>query len=682
MVAGKKYEVKVNGIGSLNTRQIPSLVRDNQLTASENMNHNLGGVEIRLGSEEFKDNSQWEDVAIIDGVGYKLDDEDAEIAFLLEDGRIAYQKVNTISDSPTEIFNPTQTYDFLAPVLGSSTPLTITDKDEVFIQVLNNKVFLIDGGTQIKYYGANHELLVVPDPTGYEIRLNVDSGVIADIDDTYTDLDDPTRVFNVELDKVAGDGTVLLLRQIEGKTRPDSNGVLSMVVGGSGDSSISWTAIEYSDRYVSMGTQAGRLTVLSAEGYEFIGEPNDGTNMSGSQSEVLAYGKEEGLRVTNVTPFKRGQILSLTEPVLQKSAMATLGGYRKYDTNTPERTDGLFKIERESNMMSIYGRSGREIGNGFIGLTKKGFVTFSAFGANAEFGITDASFISEEIRNVVNRTLWQYSNKIRSCIDENNQRYWCAVPASGTDGNTLVFVYDFGISTFADRSAQGDYRWSLYTFAIGERTITSLFTIFGHPFLGLSDGTVAIAEVQGVYTDLGTIYSSSFTSKHFDFGNRIKVKNFRRGIIDLLLAEKQNLNIFAVTDGEARTKDWDKRNKALRKIVPIDLVYPERWSNDPADVWTNNPFDIWGYGVVQRYPVVITGINAFRELAITVENKTGGKWWGCYGYEFDASDVGDWADTRPIKALNKAASSPATLALLSFLPELSMLVSAACYNSI
>jgi hypothetical protein len=465
MAEGQKLSVLVGGVTSLNTRDIPSLVEDHQLTGSENMVFaESSGVVLRNGTKEFKDNTQWGDDAVIGGIGYKLGSSNAEMMVILESGKIYYSSIAAISADPTVTMNPTATY----TLLGT---LTITSKNEVFIQVINNKVFISTGGSQIKYYGSDHVLRTVADSVGYEVTMTVGAGVAATIDATYYDAGTPSRTFNVELTKAVGVGTNLILRQTGGDSRPSATGTLTRS-SGTGDSSIAWTAVTLLENYIGLGERAGRLTAISDAGDTIISEPNDGTDFNGDQSERIPYGKVDGLRVTNLTPFNRGLILSLTEQTLQKSATSLLTGYRKYDTNTPNRIDGLFKIDRESNMVALYGRSGREVGNSFIGITKNGFINLSALDASVEFGLTDSSYLSRQIQNIVNRIDWTTADDIRSCIDENNQRYWCAVPVIGATGNSLVFVYDFGGSQQALRNVGANHQWSIYTFNIGDRTIT------------------------------------------------------------------------------------------------------------------------------------------------------------------------------------------------------------------
>lgn len=666
MAEGSILRAGTIGIDSLATKPYPSLVEDNQVTSAENTVFDNKGIVIRNGSKVFKNNTQWGANPAYAGTSYNLDKDGAEIALLISTGTIYYQKVATISADPTVVLNPTVTWNSV------STALTISNKNECFMKVLNNKVFIVSGQNMIKYYGTDHVLKTVPDPAGYEVTFTVGSGVAATIDAVYQDAADTSRQFNIELTKTAGTGTTLIARQIAGDTRPAASGTLTKVTG-PGDASIAFTAVAYTGNYISLATRGPRLVAILDNGDVAISEPNNGTNFAGTQSEIIPYGKVDGMQVVNATDFKRGTILGLVEETLQKASTAILTGYRKYDTDTPNRTDGLFNIERESDMIAIFGRSGLEVGNGFIGLTKNGFIDFAALDSSSEFGITDAVYISNDINDIINTIDWNYSAGIRACLDENNQRYWCAVPPIGSTSNSLVLVYDFKRSYRAVRNLGASHKWSLFTFSIGERTIETMFTVFGHPFLCLSDGTILIAEMKSYYFDDGNAYPSSITTKFYDFGSRLKTKKWKRGIIDLINDEEVPLEVFSITDGNHNTRDWNNKLKKEKLLKPKNISEDDLWTLENSDVWTLNPLDIWGRFTALRNSLVVTRVPNFREVGFVIRNTEGGKKWGCYGYELEATESGDWVDTR-FRVINKALSSHITQALLPLIPYWGMIV--------
>jgi hypothetical protein len=653
---GAKLRVKVNGLTTMNTDDLPHLLQDGEIAFAENMVSSNGGYANRLGSKIFKSNSQWEDVAVIFGIAYKLGDSPAEVAFLLEDGRLYTAGVTAISSDPVRIFNPTISYTL-------RHTFTITDKNEAYIEVLNNQVFVCVGSNQLFYYGDDHVIRAAPDPLGFEITMTVNAAVAATIDARYEDDDDTTRIFNVELSKTGGSGTTLILRQVAGSTRPDATGDLSKI-SGVGDDNIAWTAISYSENFIALGKRDARLSLVSSIGDVILSHPNRGADFVSDQVERIPYGKVDGLKVTNVTNFKRGTVLSLSEPQIRKSALGILTGYRKYDVNTPDRTDGLFKVDRESNMFAFLGRSGLEVGNGFIGLTRNGFIDFAAIQSSTEFGITDADYISNNIKNVINRIDWTKTDGVRSCIDETNQRYWCAVPVDGAESNTLVLVYDFSASFKAVRNMGALHRWSFYTFNFGEITIESLFTLFGHPCIGLSDGRVVMCEIENHYFDDEAIYPTSLIIKKHDFGIRTHMKSWECGTLDLQISLPEDkkaieLDIIPVIDDNYHKTNWDKQRNTLKYIHPRKVDQDDLWTLDQADLWTLNPFDVWGSSYTEETPFGLSNIPNFRDLSLVITNRQGGYKWGIYGYEMIANLGDKHYDPRLVnvnKSLNKGSA--------------------------
>lgn len=655
---GSKLHVLVEGIESINTYNIPSLIADGQLAFAENMVPDNGGHSIRNGSKVFKNNTQWGENAVIAGESYQLDDGDAEVVVILENGEVYYATVDAISTvsgstvDPTVVMNPTLSWTLL-------TTLTITDKNDVYIKVLNNLVYISDGSDMLKYYGNSHTLQVAPDPAGFEITMTVGSAVAATIDATYEDAADTSRTFNIELTKTGGVGTTLTLRQITGTTRPASTGTLTKLTG-TGDASIAWTAVAYSESFDALGTRDSRLLLLSSIGDTIISHPNRGYDFTSDQAERVPYGKTDGLRVTNATDFKRGTILSLSRQKIRKAATAILKGYRKYDTTTPERTDGLFNIDRESNMVALLGRSGLEVGNGFIGLTRNGFINFAALQSSSEFGLTDADYVSNDIKNIINRIDWSLADDIRSCIDETNQRYWCAVPITGAGGNSLVCVYDFASSREAVRNLGASHKWSFFTFNYGNVTISSLFTLFGQPCLGLSDGTVIMAEIANYYYDNGAAYPSSVLTKSHNFGIRTHKKSWTSGMVELIadpaLGDSAQFKAYVIYDQNYQSTNWNKEDNSTKYVHPQSIDNNDNWTVEEVDLWSLNPFDTWSNSVSNRYALMLSNAPDFREVALFIQNNQGGYKWGIYGYEMWAKLGAQYYDARAkniIKTVNQ-----------------------------
>lgn len=646
---------KVTGFSRLNTKSRPPNLDDTELTNLENMVYTSdGSIEIRNGSALFKSNEQWGEVPVIEGKGYELNETGAEIMSIVEDGRVFYIKIADYSSNPRVNFMPSKDWIEVPGVSGSSF-LSVTDKNKVFCEVINNRVFFTDGTNQIKFYGDDHLINVVQDPAGYEVTATIADTINAALDAEYEDAADPTRKFFISVNKVSGDGnTTLTIRQVEGLTRPDPIGTLNLV-NGTGDASISYTDLEAPETFVALSNISGRLVALSNEGRLWISETNDGTDFNGPQAERLEYGKEDGLSVTDAFAFARSVILNLSNEELQKASSASLTGNIRPDPNIigQQNPEDFFKVQRESRTIGLFGRSGQEIDKGFIGLSREGFVFVSTQDARREFGINNTESLSTPISNVVNRINYSLANQVRSTVDDVNQRYLCAVPASESSLNTLVFMYDFDNSTFAVANKAPVHKWSLFTYSLDGAGITSIFTIFGVPFLGLSDGRIVQTEVEDLYTDTQNAYRSSFTTKAFDFGVRHRYKTMDVLLLDLILDNRMRLNIFPVIDEFGRQRDYDGCLNSDKLVTPIALDTEDLWTREDGDIWTSNPLDIWGRISAERYSYMgAKSIEKFQEMALVVINDEGGKRWGAYGLELIATGEDEYHDGRVGENIN------------------------------
>jgi len=653
-MAEGKLTAAAKGYSRLNTRAKPSTLDDSELTNLENMVYaSTGDIEIRLGSEVFKNNVQWGEVPVIDGKGYELDESGAEVGVILEDGRFFYIKVADYSDNPRKNFEPDKDWIEINGLAGSPAPLlNITDKNKVFWETINNRNFFCDATNQMTWIGKDHIPHSVPDPAGFEITITLDPldfPTTISLDAEYADATDPTRRYFLSLEKFAGEETIIV-RQLNGDGRlPDFGNLVRISSNPSDPIVISYTAVEYSEVFVCLSNINGRLVALSDIGRLWISETNDGTDFNGPQAERLEYGKEDGLTVTDAFPFARSVMVDLTNQELQKSAAATLTGNIRPDPNiiAQQNPEDFFKIQRESNRIAIYGRSGKEINQGFVGLSRDGFIFVNSQDARREFGLVDRQSISGPIQNVVNRVNFSLSDNVRATVDESNQRYLCAVPASEGELNTLVFMYDFDNSTFAVANKAAVHKWSLFVYSLDGAGITSIFTIFGVPFLGLSDGRVIQTEVEDTYLDTGNPYRSAFTTKAFDFGIRSQYKTISTLLLDLVLDSKLKLDIYPLIDEFARQRDYDGHLTDTKLVTPIALDTEDIWTRDASDIWTQNPLDIWGRVSAERYS--FTGsksIPKFQELTLLVQNVEGGKRWGSYGFEFIAETTDEYFDGR------------------------------------
>lgn len=651
---GDKLSASAKGYSRLNTRAKPSTLDDSELTNLENMIYSsTGDIEIRLGTEVFKNSVQWGEVAVIDGRGYELNESGAEVGVILKDGRFFYIKVADYSTNVRQVFEPDKDWIEINGIAGAPEPLlTVTDKNQVFWETINNRNFFCDGTNQITWIGEDHLPHSVPDPAGFEITLTLDPLNFPDtitLDAEYADVTDPTRRYFLSLEKFAGEETIIV-RQLNGDGRlPDIGSLVKISLDPGDPLIIGYTAVEYSDNFICLSNTNGRLVALSDIGRLWISETNDGTDFNGPQAERLEYGKEDGLTVTDAFPFARSVMIDLTNQELEKSAAATLIGNIKPDVNiiAQQNPEDFFKIQRESNRIALYGRSGNEVNQGFVGLSRDGFIFVDSQDARREFGLNNRESISNSIQNVVNGVNFSLSDNVRSTIDDASQRYLCAVPASEGELNTLVFMYDFDNSSRAVANKQAVHKWSFFVYSFDGAGITSMFTIFGVPFFGLSDGRVIQTEVADTYLDTGNPYRSGFTTKAFDFGIRSQYKTTDIILLDLVLDAKMKLDIYPLIDEFARQRDYDGCLTAEKLVTPIALDTEDLWTREDSDIWTQNPLDIWGRLSAERYSFVASeSTPKFQELTLLVQNVEGGKRWGSYGFEIIASTTDSYFDGR------------------------------------
>jgi hypothetical protein len=196
--------------------------------------------------------------------------------------------------------------------------------------------------------------------------------------------------------------------------------------------------------------------------------------------------------------------------------------------------------------------------------------------------------------------------------------------------------------------------------------------------MGLSDGSIYIAEIQDYYYDNELAYNSSISTKAFDFGQRLRMKRLTRCILDLIAPEEVALSAYLATDENVQLSDWNKKNLKSRRIKPRTLSGNDQWSLQPTDVWTLNPLDVWGRSTSERYSLPMIRSPIFKELSIIIKCADGGKKWGLYGFELEAVLERYWADVRVKSAISKALTNPVVQALIPLVPYLGML----CYSII
>lgn len=638
----KPTKKNVKGFSRLNTEGVSSQLDDSEVTVLENMVWSgFNTVEKRKGISLYKTNAQWgPSTKVIAAVDFDLNGAGAKELYALSNGKLFYTDIAT---TPT-----TATYTEINSIGGSSPALALNNR--VYLKVLNNKCFVIDKSANIYYVADDMSLNLVADPDGYEFFMTVGSSVAVTVGDIYEDDDDVTRTYYITQTKVSGTGTTISLRQLTGSLRPVTSGLANLSgvdIDPGSDANVPFTAISYVETYIALAVHEGRLVAISNLGAAYLSATNDGTDLNGVDSTFFQYAKDDSLTVTNIVGFKRTSVITASNQELKRSSISTLTGYRRYDTNFAQLTDGVFKIQKESNFLGVVGRSGAEVGNSFIGLTKNGFISFSSIDSNNEFGIVDSNYISNEIQKLINRINWEASDNIIAAVDYDNQRYYCAVPMDSSTEANVVFIYDFKHSSNKTVFTTALHKWSIAAYSLDDESISSMFTIRGKVFIGDTAGNIHETDVAS-YTDNGNTYPSQIMTKAFDFDNTDTVKHFDRIVPHLLLntANPINLQISAVIDQHVVTKDFLGVSIDSATITPHPLAL-DVWSLEEEDIWTISPFDIWEYSFASEILVPFQAIEfEGTKIAVRIRDIDGSNYWGASGITIQATDYGEYVDNR------------------------------------
>lgn len=492
----------------------------------------------RRGSTSRKTSAQWgSDIFVIDSCTFKTRDDDFyyELSFL-SDGRVFYITSDDINYGST-----TATYTEILNSDGVSSPaLAITRK--VSFGAINNVLYIVDGSSNIwSWNGDNDYLTLVADPSNVTITMTVLDTADAIVGDIYSDNANATRKFYVKTTKVSGDGVLSIsLRQTAGNTRTASSGTLNRD-SGTGDATIAFTAVSYSDTYEEYKLYQRRGFVVANEGNIHVSISRNGSNFTGAGSGVLEFDVIEGLKVSNFIAFKRGAIVTTEDRLTRKFSLHTLTGFKFFDAMVPNTDTGQFKAVRESNVHGIVGRSGQEIGNVAIGLTPNGFIAFGGE-ISDEFGIIDQLTLSSPIKNKIEQINFEAADEIFSVVDTNNQRYICAVPTLGSNTANALYVYDYGRST-------AEYpRWSIWYLGFG--SVGGLFNIKGSVCISDRAGNIYNFLVDGVYDDAGLVYNKRLETAAFASGTSFSSRYFSKVYLDFRLpTDEQEVTVYSRLDG-------------------------------------------------------------------------------------------------------------------------------------
>lgn len=531
------YEV-IRGFTNVNTSKNPKHLRQDQLSVAINMEWiSENEVYVRRGSVKTRDNTNWPASYRIDGVTFKTRNAAYyyEISFIA-DGTIWYVRsddanFDDVDVAMTEIKSS-----------GNTSPALATNL-KVSFDGINNKLIISDGSSNLYWWDGTDDLLhLIVDPTDFEITYT-GTGIDATIGDIYSDNADATRKYIVKA-TVAGSTTVVV-RQTAGATRTAATGTLNRD-SGAGDMTIAFTGVSYSDTFEEVKLFKRRAFAVSNEGNIYVSISRNGTNFTGAGSGRLEIDVIEGLKVSNFIPFKRGAVITAEDKLVEKFSISTLTGFKFFDATVAGSEVGQFKVERESKIHGFIGRSGQEIGNVMIGLTKNGFISFSGE-VTLEFGLLESGALSNPIKDQIKNINFEAADKVYSVVDIVNQRYLCAAPIFDSTEANVIFAYDYG------RSTDGNPRWSVWFMSFDE--IGSLFNLKNKVYASDLNGNTYQLTVDGIYTDNGEGYFPRVETAALGADSSMVTKNWKKVYVDFKVpGEDQEVTIYSKLDGQVITQ--------------------------------------------------------------------------------------------------------------------------------
>lgn len=321
---------------------------------------------------------------------------------------------------------------------------------------------------------------------------------------------------------------------------------------------------------VALREKSYRLWVLDDAGRTHCSAINDGTDFTSAGTGALNYGRVEGLKATAMTPFGDELIISTESPRTEKFQTYRLLGFQFFDPSVSGTEQGQFEIRKINTIAGIIGASGQEIGEDTIGLTTRGFIGIQS--ALNLANITERSFFSDPISEIVKEINFKQAEKVKSVIDYSNGRYLCAVPfGEGSNESSLLLVYDF----LRSRPQEGIYRWTTWSFDFNE--IISLFTLAGDVYVADENGNIYHVEDDDAgYADNGNPIIYNLKTAPIG-GQKIgSEKTFEMPSATFVnLAEEVDIEIFPYVDGIQQREDitGDLFKPITVEPIGVDLEY-------------------------------------------------------------------------------------------------------------
>lgn len=246
-----------------------------------------------------------------------------------------------------------------------------------------------------------------------------------------------------------------------------------------------------------LNDKSSRMWVLSDEGRTYGSVINDGTDLTGTGSGSLNYGRTEGLTATDMISFTDELLITTENSPLQKYQTYRLLGIQFYDPLADGSDTDQFEVKKVRSFSGMIGSTTEEIAADTIGLTPRGFA--SARQAITSTDLKDQDYLSYPIKELVEQIDFTRPDLMSATVDYIGGRYYCAVPlAPAGNGADIILVYDF----LRSRPSQALNRWSVWSFQY--EGIETLFSIAGKPFMSTVDGNIyKLDDPDANYADNG-----------------------------------------------------------------------------------------------------------------------------------------------------------------------------------
>lgn len=393
--------------------------------------------------------------------------------------------------------------------------------------------------------------------------------------------------------------------------------------------SVSLPAAAGSNSIVAVQEKSYRLWALDDAGRTHASAINDGTTFTGAGTGFLNYGRVEGLKATNMTPFGDELIISTESPRTQKFQTYRLLGFQFFDSSVAGTEEGQFEVRKINTIAGIIGASGQEIGEDTIGLTPRGFIGIQS--ALNLANVTERSFFSDPISEIVKEINYNKADKVKSVVDYANGRYMCAVPlGEGASESNQLLVYDFLRSS----PREGIYRWTTWSFDFND--IIALFTLAGEVYIADEDGNVYhIEDDDAGYADNGSAIIYNVKTAPIGGQNIGSEKNFEMPSATFVeLTGEVDIDVFPYPDGiQQRTDAYGELFKPI-KIEPIGVVLEYDTDGVIYD-------DGWLYDSGASSERLVSFSNRAargQSMAWSFSTNTTGKSWGLGGFSVSVEE--------------------------------------------